>query len=235
LSVAWAPELAVAFAVAAALVAGAIVGHRWARRAQRLRADGPATIVLTDALEPRGIVRIDANVIVRAAAHGPARAIQMDVPTQDVDHVLAAFRTAGLDAHDTGVTVDTDEGEETLTTIGLDLASLSPPLGHAADGLVVRGDLLVETGARIACNVHVRGDATFHDRTACRGALHIKGTLRAGSACTLGDADVGGDAHIGAATTVHRLHARGDVFFADARTAASGVVHARRVHVDPAG
>jgi hypothetical protein len=62
-----------------------------------------------------------ASVPVRAGS----RSLEIDVPTQHVDEFMSALRSAGWNVHETGDVVATDEDEEGLTTILVDLPKMS--------------------------------------------------------------------------------------------------------------
>lgn len=49
------------------------------------------------------------------------RGVEIDVPTRHVDHVISALRASGWTVRETGEVVATDEDEEGLTTISVDL------------------------------------------------------------------------------------------------------------------
>lgn len=216
--------------VAASLAVGAwwIGHHRWPRR------DRPR-IVLAGPPTPHGTVHLRADVVVRAVSSGAGTPVpqgdvaEMDVPTAAVDRILGAMRKAGFSVADTGLTVDTDEGEETLTTIRMDLSSAAPM--ESAGSLHIHGDLVLEAGARLHCPAHVDGDTTLADRAAATADLHVGGNLRTGRTCHLGSTTVRGEAHVGPGTRATSLRVGGDAFFDALDPEAIGVLSARRVHV----
>lgn len=61
----------------------------------------------------------------RGAARSPMhRSVEIDVPTPHVDAFVAALRGQGWVVHETGVVVATDEDEEGLTTVSIELPVL---------------------------------------------------------------------------------------------------------------
>lgn len=67
------------------------------------------------------------SLAIRASAGRSApglRGVEIDVPTKHVDRVISALRASGWSVRETGEVVATDEDEEGLTTISVDL----PPL-----------------------------------------------------------------------------------------------------------
>ncbi len=196
---------------------------------------GPGTLVMSPDVMPRGRVDIAGDLVIRSSDRDRrGRAAELDVPTQDVDSILTALQTAGFDVRDTGLTVDTDEGEETLTTIELDLETMAKAQGpgHPDDVLAVSGDLIVEAGVRLSCNLEVGGNATLHDQIILSGGLDAKGAVYIGQRCRiLGDVQSAGDVHVGAGSVARLIHAARDVHLAEVRQDTMQRVQARRVHV----
>lgn len=61
----------------------------------------------------------------RVTAKGPLhRSVEVDVPTPHVDAFVGALRAQGWVVHETGVVVATDEDEEGLTTVAIELPVL---------------------------------------------------------------------------------------------------------------
>lgn len=57
--------------------------------------------------------------VARSAASGPT--LEIDVPTKHVDEFMSALRASGWRVHETGEVVATDEHEEGLTTVLVDV------------------------------------------------------------------------------------------------------------------
>lgn len=186
---------------------------------------------------PRGEVRIHGDVIVRGAqARRMGSQAELDVPTQAVDDIIAALQGAGFDVRDTGLTVDTDEGEETLTTVAMDLANL--PSGRLAqqpgDRLTIEGDLVVERGARIAFNADVEGDITLQEAVTTTGVLQARGHVHIGPRCrVVGDVLADRDIHIAAGAKARRVVAGAHLHLAEPAPDPMARYEARRIHVAP--
>jgi hypothetical protein len=181
----------------------------------------------------RGRVELVGDVTLTAeASKRKARVAEVDVPTQDVDRILKAFQGVGFRAQETGLTVDTDEGEETLTTIELDLDSLDGgPTG--GDVLSVSGDLHIERGARVGFGVEAKGALVLEEDVRVRGHVTAHGPMRVGAASRIqGMVTCAQDLRMGAGARAQGIQCRGEVYLADVVPEAAQRISARRIHMD---
>lgn len=193
----------------------------------------PGGMRLTGRVEVRGDVTIAAG-----AGQEEGEGVEMDVPTEHVDDVLKAFRKVGFAARDTGLTVDTDEGEETLTTLRLDLSSMTKQIHEpGSDGtLVVDGDLTVDAAARVDYNLESSGEARIGDEAVLRGDLRSKGDVHLGNRVRIdGDVRAARDVEVGADTQARSIRSRGEVRLAQGFPGMERTVRAARVTVRSRG
>lgn len=191
----------------------------------------PSGMRLTGRVEIRGDVTIAAGVV-EPAGEG----VEMDVPTEHVDDVLRAFRKVGFEARDTGLTVDTDEGEETLTTLRLDLASMTKRNQdlHSDGTLVVDGDLVVQAEAQVDYHVEAYGAIRVGDGAVVRGDLRSDREVQLGDRVRVtGDVDAARDVDVGTATSARSIRSRGEVRLAQGFPGMDRRVQAPRVTVRP--
>jgi hypothetical protein len=131
----------------------------------------------------QGHVVIEGDVVLTAAPGMAAgEFVELDVPTPHVDRILRAFRGVGFAADDTGMTVDTDEGEEQLTTLRLGLESLRVPRrrGSAIALMRATGSLTLQPGCTVEFDLEAADDVLVGD--GCR----IRGDVQGGARVALG-------------------------------------------------
>lgn len=133
--------------------------------------------------------------------------LEIDVPTRHADKVLGALRNAGWHALDTGATVATDEGEEELTTLRVDIPITGTLDGGPAEVLAAATAAMrpgsspprrvpTDTGD---APVHVQGDLVVEDGYETQGDLSATGNILVGSR-----ARVGGRVRAGGAIRLRR-------------------------------
>jgi hypothetical protein len=89
----------------------------------------PAAMVLPSP-QPHAPMRAP---VARSVAGG--RTLEIDVPTKHVDEFMSALRASGWRVHETGEVVATDDDEEGLTTV---LVDVPMPSNRAATGEEIR-------------------------------------------------------------------------------------------------
>lgn len=192
-------------------------------------------LVIPDGLRLTGRVEVRGDVTIAAGAARPeGEGVEMDVPTEHVDDVLKAFQKVGFEARDTGLTVDTDEGEETLTTLRLDLGSMTQQIHRAgsAGTLVVDGDLTVEPSARVECNLKAFGAVRVGDEAVLRGDVRSDGDVHLGNRVRVdGDLQAARDVEVGADSRARSIRSRGEVRLAQGFPGMERMVQAARVTV----
>lgn len=201
------------------------------------KAPAPRRLVIPGGMRLSGRVEIRADVVLAAAAsRGQGRGIELDVPTEHVDDVLRAFRQVGFEARDTGVTVDTDEGEETLTTLLLEMTSLTRKIQDPSSGgtLVVDGNVTVEPEAEVDYHLEVFGEVEAGDGAVLRGNLRADGDITLGNRVRIdGDVQAARDVEVGTDTRAKSIRSRGEVRLAAGFPGMERVVQAARVTVRP--
>ncbi|MHB8585648.1 MAG: bactofilin family protein [Thermoplasmatota archaeon] len=165
------------------------------------------------------------------SGHGPRAAlhsIKIDVPTPYVDALIQRFHSVGWPAHDTGRTVTTDEGDEWLSTLQVDLDG-NLPAGSAGSGSIVQP-------AAVAAPLPPPPSASMVDSTRRAAGLPSPATYAAPAAIpfvreslfTTGDCYVGDELELDAdlsatgsvtvgrrATVLGRVHAGADLHLLD--------------------
>jgi hypothetical protein len=182
----------------------------------------------------RGPVDLAGDVVVEAApAKAPGRSIELDVPTEHVDHVLRSFSEVGFDAWETGLTVDTDEGEETLTTLRLGLESLTERADpvRPEDQLRVQGSLRVSAGAVVRAHVRATGDVTLDEAARILGTVDADRVRLGTDAVVDGEVDAAGDVFVAAGARARAIRSAADVHLEAPFPEARRRVTARRVHL----
>jgi hypothetical protein len=117
--------VAVVALVALVMVSIVVLGLAFLRPTSQTAAPVPAQVAPLPAPnpQPQPAQPTSRAHIARPVAGG--RTLEIDVPTQHVDEFMSALRASGWRVHETGEVVATDDDEEGLTTVLVDVPQTS--------------------------------------------------------------------------------------------------------------
>ena len=166
-------------------------------------------------LRTTGTLVVDGDVVIRSTGVATSRRLtEIDVPTRHVDRFVRGLNRLGVEVAETGETVDTDEGEETLTTVRLDLETLDKghPASNRDDRLRVRGSATVQAGAVVSCNLDVDGDVAMGEAVVVRGNVTSQGSVTLAADCVVeGELSCAGDLELGLGAVARTIRCGGRV------------------------